>query len=234
MIEICQFKPPIANSCKIVTLVSLIKKKSFFLCKLGYAAELHALRIEWESWVKQRLHNWFYARPSAFHIGRKGPGKCQRWKSGQHSTPAELQSDHLLQPAWEMARAQGCFKMEMPSSPEIFVQLRASGLLLHVSGGNALRTPSSHCPELFLWDRAELAASLQPCQSRAGFSQQFGVWITRVPVAASPALAQLTHTRCLGAFAPLWLCHSVLGMPCYYSYRIQPFRGSFVLIILFI
>lgn len=173
------------------------------MCKLGYAAELHALRIEWESWVKQRLHNWFYARPSAFHTGGKGPGKCQRWKSGQHSTPAELQSDHLLQPAWEMARAQGCFKMEMPSSPEIFLHLRASGLLLHVSGGNALRTPSSLCPELFMWDRlswlqvCSLASPGQAFPSSLGCGLPKFLWLQ----------ALLWHSwRTHAVWEPLLLC----------------------------
>lgn len=65
--------------------------------------------------MKQRLHHCVYARPSAFHIRWEGPGKCQRWKLGQHSTPAELQSDHQLQQAWEMANVQGCFEIEIPN-----------------------------------------------------------------------------------------------------------------------
>lgn len=152
--------------------------------------------------MKQGLHNWFYVRPSAFHIGGKGPGKCQRWKSGQHSTPAELQSDHQLQPAWEMARAQGCFKMEMPSSPEIFLHLRALGSQLSVLGGNALTAPKQPLPKALLMgqDWAGCKAAALPVQC----SLLPAVWAVDYPSSCGwkPCLDTAeTHTCCLGAFA---------------------------------
>lgn len=214
------------------------------MCKLGYATELHAPRGK-TSWMgilgEERLHNWFYARPSAFHIGGKGPGKCQRWKSGQHSTPAELQSDHQLQPAWEMAGAQGCFKMEMLSSPGIFLHLemttaRFGRKCVHSSQAASPQSSSCGTGLSWLWG-CSLASPVQPFSSLG-----FGVWITPSLGYGLPQFPWLEvllwHSWDTHVFweplPALWLCLSVLTMPCYYSCRIQPFRGGLVLIILFI
>lgn len=148
---------------------------------------------KWESCMKQRLHHWFYARPSAFHIGWEGPGKCQRWKLGQRST-AELQSGHQLQQAWEMAYVQGCFEIEMPNVAGFSSQELKSSYTQEPQGtllrGNVLIGPEKSFSKLLVWQcwaGCKASGYSQVCLDRLilPFYSSLGFRFTKVTVLQS-------------------------------------------------